>query len=264
MKIIFDYREKDIYNISQEIIKKEQLLGINTSEILVETQRLDIGDVIIENDNKNLLIIERKSIKDLISSIKDGRYKEQSLRLNCCDIHNHNIIYLIEGVTSGYGYIEDPRVNINTVYSCICSLMFYKGFSVIKSSDKNETANIILKFANKIYKDKNNLFYDLSIPNETSNLKIENELYSSTIKKVKSDNINKDNIGEIMLSQIPKISANIAHELMLKYTSIKNIIKCYEENNNILEEFTYKNNKDQIKKLTKPAIENIKNYFFDN
>ena len=81
---------------------------------------------------------------------------------------------------------------------------------------------------------------------------------------MKAENINNENIGEIMLCQIPKISANIAHEIMIKYKSIKNIIKSYEENNNILEEFTYINSKDQTKKLTKPAIENMKNYLFNN
>jgi ERCC4 domain. len=30
----------------------------------------------------NLLIIERKTINDLLASIKDGRYTEQSLRLS--------------------------------------------------------------------------------------------------------------------------------------------------------------------------------------
>lgn len=260
MKIIFDYREKDIATICESIIEKEKL----SPNITTYTERLDIGDIIIrDDDNKELLIIERKSIKDLMSSIKDGRYKEQSLRLNSSDLHNHNIIYLIEGITSGYGYIDDPRVNVNTIYSCMCSLMLYKGFSIIKSNNKIESSNIILKFADNINKNKNDFYYNLSTTTVDSNLKMNTELYSSTIKKVKADNINNENIGEIMLSQIPKISANIAHEIMLKYKSIKNLLQCYTENNNLLEEFNYKNNKDQIKKLTKPAIENIKNYLFN-
>ena len=67
-----------------------------------------------------------------------------------------------------------------------------------------------------------------------------------------------------MLIQIPKISANIAHEIMVKYKSINTFLEHYRENNNILEEFTYKNNKDQLKKLTKPAIENIKLFLLNN
>jgi len=261
MKIVFDYREKDIISICESIVEKEQL----SKDITLHTERLDIGDIIIkDDDDKEMLIIERKSIADLMSSVKDGRYKEQSLRLNSSDTHNHNIIYLIEGITSGYGYIENPRINMNTVYSCMCSLMLYKGFSIIKSSNKIESSNIILKFADKINKDKTSFYYNLSTLSSNSNMKLDNELYSSTIKKVKSENINIENIGEIMLIQIPKISANIAHEIMVKHKSINTLLEHYRENNNILEEFTYKNNKDQLKKLTKPAIENIKLFLLNN
>lgn len=259
MKIIFDYREKDLIDLSRKYIEIN-----NLSHIEVEVERLDIGDIIIKNDEKELLIIERKSIKDLMSSIKDGRYKEQSYRLNAYDIHNHNIIYLIEGVTSGFGYIPDNRVNINTIYSSMCGLLCYKGFSLLKTSSMKESCEIIIRFADKIHRDNTDFFYLLSNNDTESINKKEVEPYCSTIKKVKADNINIENIGEIMLCQIPKISANIAHEIMLKYKSIKNIIKFYEEDNNILEEFTYINNKNQTKKLTKPAIENIKNYLFNN
>lgn len=262
MKIILDYREKELIVLLKNKLENEVTV---LNDIIIESERLDIGDIIIrDNNDVDILIIERKSIRDLMSSIKDGRYKEQSLRLNCSNLHNHNIIYLIEGITSGYGYIEDPRVDIKTVYSCICSLMFYKGFSILRASNKNESADIILRFADKINRDKNEFYYNLSNESINSNLKMETELYSSTIRKVKSENINKDNIGEIMLSQIPKISANIAHEIMLKYHTIKNILASYEENNNLFEEFTYTNSKNQEKKLTKPAIENIKSYLCMN
>ena len=81
-------------------------------QLTITSKPLPIGDVIIKSIIKNRnsenmemvtgteteeLIIERKSISDLLSSIKDGRYEEQSYRLNGSQTHNHNIIYLIEG-----------------------------------------------------------------------------------------------------------------------------------------------------------------------
>ena len=45
------------------------------------------------NLEKNLLIIERKSLADLESSIKDGRYENQSYRLDGLPVINHNIYY---------------------------------------------------------------------------------------------------------------------------------------------------------------------------
>jgi len=46
----------------------------------MEVKNLDIGDIIIYNGSYKL-IIERKTINDLVSSIKDGRYREQKMRL---------------------------------------------------------------------------------------------------------------------------------------------------------------------------------------
>jgi len=45
--------------------------------IEVKTETLPIGDIIINDGTEDKLIIERKTINDLLSSIKDGRYEEQ-------------------------------------------------------------------------------------------------------------------------------------------------------------------------------------------
>ena len=80
MQLNIDYREKALLQ-----------------RIQVEPKNLTLGDVTIEKDGKELLIIERKTIADLASSICDGRYKEQSFRLSESPVLNHNILYLIEG-----------------------------------------------------------------------------------------------------------------------------------------------------------------------
>ena len=73
-----------------------ELLNSRVSNI--ETGNLDIGDFIIKDDNDEIkMIFERKTIADLMSSIKDGRYKEQSYRLSQFPLNNHHIFYVIEG-----------------------------------------------------------------------------------------------------------------------------------------------------------------------
>ena len=47
--------------------------------------------------------------------------------------------------------------------------------------------------------------------------------YSDVIKTAKKSNITKDNIGEIMLSQIPGISITVAKSLMVSFKTIKNL-----------------------------------------
>ena len=93
MKLIVDIREKKLIKLLEAF--KNQF---DFKKIDIEIKNLPLGDAIIVDDNGNeKIIVERKSLNDLASSIKDGRYIEQSHRLNGCEIHNHNIIYIIEG-----------------------------------------------------------------------------------------------------------------------------------------------------------------------
>ena len=102
MKIIIDKRENDLYNKTKTHLEKYHF-----DDIVIYNQVLHLGDVIIKTDNDEIiLIIERKTISDLLSSIKDGRYAEQSLRLSNMNCSNHQIIYLVEGVISSYNNNE--------------------------------------------------------------------------------------------------------------------------------------------------------------
>jgi len=86
MLIKIDFREHDLNTI------------LIQSNVKIETCNLPIGDIVICDDTgKDILMIERKTLNDLASSICDGRYNEQSYRLNQCSLHNHAIFYLIEG-----------------------------------------------------------------------------------------------------------------------------------------------------------------------
>jgi ERCC4-type nuclease len=62
----------------------------------VKIQNLPLGDIIFQWDNENILIIERKTIDDLAHSIKDGRFREQKMRL-ISNYPTSKIMYLIEG-----------------------------------------------------------------------------------------------------------------------------------------------------------------------
>ena len=84
---------------SREPVGLIELLKVRVKNI--EFGNLDIGDFIIKNDNDEIvLIFERKSLNDLIASIKDGRYAEQSFRLSQMSLNNHHIYYVIEGTLS--------------------------------------------------------------------------------------------------------------------------------------------------------------------
>jgi ERCC4-type nuclease len=272
MKVILDYREKDLIELCNSKLN-EEFKNINLSN-----ENLPIGDVIIKDDNDNeLIIIERKSLKDLAASINDGRYIEQSFRLNNCSVHNHNIIYLIEGEWSEYNkYKHKKRISEQTLLSSIISINYFKGFSLYRTNNTSESASYILHLADKIEREKgkkqpyyiNGNSSSVDEPNQSSfnidattntqsNNKVEN--YCEVSKRIKKDNITINNIGEILLAQIPNVSSQSAIAIMEKFKNIKNLIENLEKDDNCLNEIvTGKNGK--FRRLNKNCIINVFKY----
>ena len=293
MNIKIDIRENDLLQKITQLVTNIPLF----KDIQIKSEVLPLGDIIVCNEDEEIIVIERKTLNDLLSSIKDGRYEEQSYRLNGLDHHNHNIIYLIEGDINRMNHFKmDNKLEKQTLYSSMFSLNYYKGFSVFRSISLEETAIIICNMTYKLKKEKDRKPYyenkkDLFVIEEVNqNLKKENNLqdvqnnepnepnennepnetnennetnkkecknYVNVVKKIKKENITQDNIDEIMLCQIPGISSVTALAIINKYNSLSNLIKELDKNNDCLNEITSKNEKGQIRKISKTSISNI-------
>lgn len=283
MLIKIDNREQNLIQLVNSLI--ETLPSYKDIKVSVET--LPLGDIIICHPEKeeDLVIIERKSINDLFSSIKDGRYEEQSFRLNGLEHPNHNIIYLIEGDINKYNRFKDNKTEKLTLYSAIFSLNYFKGFSVIRTFNLDETALFVCNSANKLRKglsDNKKPYYQLPVKNIIINLEQNggtnenndtvqsdeidennsnsNKDYVNVVKKIKKENITPDNIDEIMLCQIPGISSVTALAIIEKYKSLSNLIVSLNNDENCLKDISYKNGKDQVRKISKTSIQNIIKY----
>jgi crossover junction endonuclease MUS81 len=286
MRVILDERERDLYSICENIV------GSNMTYVKLSKEVLPLGDIYVKTDeDKDVLIIERKTINDLLSSIKDGRYEEQSYRLNGLPIHNHNIVYLVEGDVNKFNVFKD-RMEKLTLYSAMVSLNFYKGFSVMRSFNIEESALILCNMAHKIGKcesDGKQMFYRQLLENVQANQESKGDDSESTLdstldsildppfskvekadnyctvaKKVKKDNVTPQNIGEIMLSQIPGVSSTIAIALMKKFDTLQNLVMKINENNQCLKDLSYTSEKGQTRKINKTALNNIITYLKPN
>jgi ERCC4-type nuclease len=282
MLIKVDIREAELIKIFESLIATIPIF----KDLKIQLESLPLGDIIIFDDDKNadLLILERKSISDLLSSIKDGRYEEQSYRLTGLSHPNHNIMYIIEGdVNSQHqfkgNYFKNKfSGNANssttnsleklTAYSAMFSLNYYKGFSVFRTFSMSETATFICNTANKIKKglleNKTPYYSETTIKKplyETNDSeKLEEESckdYVGVIKKIKKDNITEDNIGEIMLCQIPGISSVTALAVMKKTGTISNLIKMIQSDENCLKDISTINPNGQQRKISKTCVANI-------
>jgi ERCC4-type nuclease len=292
MKIIIDEREHQLYEKCYSILHSQ----VKASYIQLSKEVLPIGDIILKTDeNKDVLIIERKSLSDLLSSIKDGRYEEQSFRLlHSSGFPPHSVIYLLEGM---FSQMRNP-IEKKIVYSAMTSLQFFKGFSVHRTYSVQETAEWLFHMGDKIEREflKGKIPYYLSssylssshsscsqcssiLSNENSETKQDekeekkeennnkNEIinqiteadYCNVVKKVKKENVTPDNIGEIILCQIPGISSVTAITIMKKFSGFYNFMEELQKNPNCIDEITMECN-GKIRKISKSSLENIKKY----
>jgi ERCC4-type nuclease len=276
MKIIVDIREHSLFEKCQGILTTQP-----KPNIYIYKEVLDLGDILFKkDDDTDLLLIERKSFSDLVASIKDGRYEEQSYRLlNSGEFPPHSIFYLIEGMFSQLHNPADKKI----ILSAMTTLQFFKGFSVYRTASVSETAEWILHMADKIEREltRGNVPYYMSPPylkmfsNSIISNSNENVLepgqemsqistsapsnYCTVVKKVKKDNITPENIGEIILCQIPGISSVTAIAIMKQFNNFPHFIEELNKNPACLDCIVCEN-KGKSRKINKSSIENIQRF----
>jgi len=289
MLLKIDIRETKVYD---RIIARDLMTTNNF--ITYSKESLDLGDFVIclnnnKSDNKTetdtveeQVIIERKTLNDLLCSVKDGRYAEQSYRLNNYKtVHNHNIVYIIEGNVNQTRYSPQQKKIIN---SSIASICLFKGFSVIRTYSIDETIDLLFSISNQIHKkivgNKRQLYYSngyhnnegeisLLIDNNNDKQNLNGESaghiadYVDVVKIKKKNNLTSDNIGIIILSQIPGLSVISSRAIMQNYDSIYELITALNTNKQCLDSICYETSNGKMRKVSKTAIKNIINYLFN-
>ena len=203
MEIIIDNRENSLIKLLEE-----------NNETFIK-KNLEIGDIqYIEND-KLIYIIERKTINDLGASIKDGRYKEQKMRL--LSNHSNNIYYIIEGNID-----ECNTLNRKALLGSIVNMSFRDNIKVINSNNIKDTYDIIIQIRRKYNEGK---FKEIESSTEN---------YVSSIKMNKKENMSKEICNIVQLATIPGVSQKISKIIIEKYGSLNNLIEEYKKTDNLL------------------------------
>ena len=220
---------------------------------VLRSEPLPVGDVILSSSDgeTDYIVFERKSLQDLAASIRDGRYKEQSLRLQAFpNVHNHNIVYIVEGDFTRYNE-RFSKIGKVALQSAMCSLNYYKGFSVIRTMSIMETYEIIQSYANKLaaspapyghyhrdftipavpintVADTNAIMNSNTVPVPSEDPTTTSYCSVLKVKQVKCENITPQNIGEIMLCNIPGVSNKTAAVIMKKYTTLRALMEALQ------------------------------------
>jgi len=225
--LILDNREHKLVNYFKDVDN-------------VKIEQLDLGDIVFKIEDEVSIIIERKSVKDLFSSIKDGRFREQKKRL-LANYNSEKIMYLIEGPI--------PNYNTNTYYGSLINSLIRDNLKIFQTKNIEETIKFI-EIIKKRFDDKVDYLF---VPAVNQN---GGTGYLETIKLKKKDNMTPENYQLIALAQIPGMSISKATALIDKYGNIANIIELLKINDSD----ELKDIKVNNRRLGEKVSLNIKNY----
>ena len=192
----------NIYIDTREF-KLRELLEKNGETFL--SKPLELGDILIEHP-KHKILIERKTISDFHSSITDGRYKNQKLRLLEWRLQmegRKNVVYLFE---------EKPGDNKDRSYwGALVNMILRDNIGVIQCDGIVRTAQIISDIKKKLDEDK---FDEL----EGGGRNISLEGYA----KGKYNTPKHCYLGQ--LSLIPGVSPAMAEKIAEKYPNMRALL----------------------------------------
>jgi ERCC4-type nuclease len=219
MSLVVDYRERAV-------------MQALTDKIPATLKNMVIGDMAVLHNDVEVVLVERKTVADLAASICDGRYKDQSARLLETGLP---VVYLIEGSLN-----KGTSVPKKTMISAMVSMMLGKGFSVITTENLDDTATFLTCLTEKVAKEGG---FQGALKKE------------EVVKKAKKDKITPSTIDQLMLCQIPSVSATTAKVILQAYPTVFLLTAALRENPDCLNELTTK-----VGKLPKKTILTLKTY----
>ena len=241
MELIIDNREK-----IKDMFKDDSLKIINSN--------LELGDYILKYKDQNVLVIERKTIADLMASIKDGRLREQKKRL-LSNYPKDRILYIIEGQI-----VDSKFINKNIIISSIINTIIRDKITILMTKSSSETVNFIELTAKKIQKQ------GLSFMNSTDSIGYDDNIISN-LQTQKKSNITKEICQKMMLCSIPSVSSKISERLMLNFGNLYNMIQTIKDispDDRISYIQQLPSFEEKTRKIPKNVAENIINFLIED
>lgn len=102
--------------------------------VSLSVERLPLGDYLVDDH----LLVERKTLPDLVASIKDGRLFRQGYRLAGAPFLT---ALILEGTS---GDLVDSGMRREAIQGALIALSLYLGVPLLRSMDPAETAQLML------------------------------------------------------------------------------------------------------------------------
>tara|TARA_B110000046_G_scaffold106005_1_gene113457 strand:- start:6357 stop:7127 length:771 start_codon:yes stop_codon:yes gene_type:complete len=207
-------------HVRDELATSSLMSATSAGCIQVDLRRLDLGDVQLECGDVRL-VIERKTAVDLASSITDGRYREQKLRMLAppMDDMKTSYAYVIESrnilnIDPGGQVGRIPELN---VCAALLKTALRDRIPVIMSSGSLHTARLVVYLARQLSKG------GLALHAAHGVAPI--GLYTDAVKKRKRDNLQDVSVlYETMLIQVPGMSPSKARAVAGVFPSMRSLM----------------------------------------
>lgn len=254
-KLYIDNRESKIINnnlIPNAIIKPLDIgdFNITLDATMITNEQVIAEDEICQNDNvevnkaeneiaggsnsneKIIYIIERKTTKDLIGSIKDGRYYEQKTRALTL-YGNTKFAYIVE-CENGINWVSTSKEN-KIIQSAIINTMMRDKIPVFVSKSIKETVCIVENIYNKLLEKGADYYTEEKVIN---NQDLSSQYKSCILMQSRKYKTKKNPrlVAEMQISQIPGITIKNASDLLntLNIDTFPQFVKLYNSCDNII------------------------------
>lgn len=202
-----DFREKELFEVLKS--KAENL------PFIIASQNLDVGDVMIGLESgEPLLVMERKTLSDLASSNRDGRYREQRARLLSVKGQGVAIAYIIEigsGWSNELNRVWPGKVVESTLYSIVLRLQLRYGISVLQVKDTAGTIALIGQLCKMLQEDSEVFSQSGGLVGDATAAAA---VYTEALSAQKSANRNMKRIAAGMLCAIPGVGAKMSESIL--------------------------------------------------
>lgn len=211
-------------------------------------ENLQYGDFQLLYNNQVYFIIERKTISDLLASIKDGRYKNQKARLFQV-FKPSQVYYVIEGAVP-YD-VSATSVQDKTVVSCVINTMLRDKVGCFNTKGMRETFDLVQNIYSRFVEDPKK-YCEASV----ADCKEETRVHTSALDDAQRVLIK-------LLCQIPGMSDTSTQPFVERWQSFAAM---YEEMRalNAVERLALLNTfKVNNRKLSRRIVENLVKLLFD-
>lgn len=216
VRVVIDTREDDLW-AALEAWRSDSDASKEDGWI-VERRALDVGDIafyqiVSEGEEKELVILERKTAEDLGASQRDGRYREQRLRLLAKQGKGVKIGYMLETpaftstLSKSWCFGRFTELHLQNT---ILRLQLRYGIAVFHATGgMRETVQWIRRIAGAIHSDPR-VFEEGVAKTEAAAA----AAYTESIHVKKSANMEGDRVLHTILRTIPGVGATAADAIV--------------------------------------------------